>query len=156
VPDREADLRKALRAAETEAANFVRAIAEGVNARSIADGLQAVPRPSDIEIHPSAVRELITNVAGALRRDVPDGREALRRYLGTIAMRPVEDGRSRYYVAEGTLDATEALAGAGALPENTGSPGRWTRTAYVSVVAGACDPSHRRPAVWVAIQGTIN
>ena len=64
-----------------------------------------------------------------------DGREALRRYLGTITMRPVEDAGSRYYVAEGTLDATEALAGA--LPETTGSPGRWTRTAYVSVVAGA-------------------
>ncbi len=152
VPDREVDLRKALKAAETEAANFVRAIAEGVNARSIADALtaaeakreslraelerlQVVPRPSDVEIHPSAVRELIRNVASALRRDVPDGREALRRYLGTITMRPVEDTGSRYYVAEGTLDATEALAGA--LPETTGSPGRWTRTAYVSVVAGA-------------------
>ena len=86
VLDREADLRKALKAAETEAANFVRAIAEGVNARSITealtaaeakrDGLRAepqrlaaVPRPSDIEIHLSAVREPITHVGSALSRE---------------------------------------------------------------------------------------
>lgn len=50
-------------------------------------------------------------------------------------MRAVEENGSRYYVAEGSLDATEALNGA--LPDHTGSPGRWTRTAYVSVVAGA-------------------
>ena len=41
---------------------------------------------------------------------------------------------ARHYVAEGALDATEALAGS---LEHTGSSGFWTRAAYVTVVAGA-------------------
>jgi hypothetical protein len=150
IPDREADTRKALARVEVEIANFIRAVASGVSAKSIVDALataeakrdqltaqmerlQAAPKPGDIAIHPTAVRDLIANVAAALSQDADGavGREALPRYLGTITMRPVEADGARHYVAEGNLDATEALAGS---LENTGSPGRWTRTAYVSVV----------------------
>ena len=151
IPDREADTRKTLARVEVEIANFVRAVAGGVSAKSIVDALaaaeakrsqltaelerlQAAPKPGDIAIHPTAVRDLIANVAAALSHDGAVGREALRRYLGTITMRPVEADGARHYVAEGTLDATEALAGA---LENTGSSGGWARAAYVSVVAGA-------------------
>jgi DNA invertase Pin-like site-specific DNA recombinase len=152
VPDRAAETERALNRVGGEIANFVRAIASGVNAASIASALskaeaererlagelaaaEALPKPGDIAIHPSAVRELIDNVTGALNRDVPAGREALRRYLGPITMRPVDQNGVRHYVAEGSLDATEALAGA--VPDYKGGPGLWSRPAYVSVVAGA-------------------
>jgi hypothetical protein len=42
----------------------------------------------------------------------------------------MEQNGIKTYVAEGTIDATEAFG-------NAGSPGTWSRTAYVSVVAGA-------------------
>jgi len=49
--------------------------------------------------------------------------------VGTITMRPMMQNGIKTYVAEGTIDATDALG-------NTGNPGTWSRTAYVSVVAG--------------------
>jgi hypothetical protein len=136
IPGREVHAQKAPRVARTEVANFVRAIASGVNARSVSDALtaaeatrdqlgaqleklQSAPRPSDIAIHPTAVQELIGDVTRALNQDVAVCREALRQYLGPTTMRPaVEDGEpgARFYVAEGTFDATVALGGPGLWP----------------------------------------
>lgn len=41
VPDREAGVRKALKVADTEVGNFVRAIADGISARSVTAALTA-------------------------------------------------------------------------------------------------------------------
>jgi site-specific DNA recombinase len=147
IPDRESDIRDALSKLDNEISNFVRAIGSGVDASSVADALkaaearraevraelvkvQATPKPAEVVLHPNAALNMIKNLTSAFQLDVPAAREALRHYLGPITMRPMEQNGIKTYVAEGTIDATEALG-------NAGSPGTWSRTAYVSVVAGA-------------------
>ena len=88
-----------------------------------------MPKPADIVLHPNAAQSMIDKLTGVFQLDVPAAREALRHYLGPITMRPTEENGVKAYVAEGVIDATDAL-------RNTGNPGIWTRTAYVSVVAG--------------------
>ena len=146
IPDQEGEVRDALAKVDNEIGNFVRAIAGGIDASSVAEALkaaeakrdelrdelakvQATPNPADIVLHPNAAMNLIENLTEAFTLDVPAAREALRHYLGPITMRPTEENGVKAYVAEGTIDATDALG-------NTGNPGTWSRTAYVSVVAG--------------------
>jgi len=122
------------------------AIGGGIDASSVAEALKAaeakrdglrdelakvqtMPKPADIVLHPNSAQNMIENLTGAFNVDVSAAREALRHYLGPITMRPTEQNGIKAYVAEGTIDATDALG-------NTGNPGTWTRTAYVSVVAG--------------------
>ena len=145
-PDHEGEVRDALAKVDREIGNFVRAIASGIDASSVADALkaaeatrdhlnaqlarvQAMPKPADIVLHPNAAQSMIEKLTGVFQLDVPAAREALRHYLGPITMRPTEENGVKAYVAEGTIDATDAL-------RNTGNPGTWSRTAYVSVVAG--------------------
>ena len=146
IPDRESEIGDALAKVDNEIGNFVRAIAGGIDASSVAEALkaaeakrdglrdelakvQATPKPADIVLHPNAALNLIENLTQAFTLDVPAAREALRHYVGTITMRPMMQNGIKTYVAEGTIDATDALG-------NTGNPGTWSRTAYVSVVAG--------------------
>ena len=146
IPDRESEVRDALVKVDNEIGNFVRAIASGIDASSVADALkaaearrdelrtelakvQATPKPADIVLHPNAAQDMIENLTEAFNLDVCAAREALRHYVGSITMRPMEQNGIKTYVAEGTIDATDALG-------NIGNPGTWTRTAYVSVVAG--------------------
>ena len=145
-PNQEAVIQDHLVTVEREVANFVRAIASGVDAQSIAEALkkaearsdalraelaeaQAAPSPADVVLHPNAARIMFDDLTSALKLDVPAAREALRQYLGPITMRPTEQDGVGTYVAEGVLDATRALGDAS-------NPGKWSRTAYVSVVAG--------------------
>jgi hypothetical protein len=146
IPDRESEIRDALAQVDREIGNFVRAIGGGIDASSVAEALKAaeakrdglrdelakvqtMPKPADIVLHPNSAQNMIENLTGAFNVDVSAAREALRHYLGPITMRPTEQNGIKAYVAEGTIDATDALG-------NTGNPGTWTRTAYVSVVAG--------------------
>ena len=145
-PNQEAVIRDNLVTVEREVANFVRAIASGVDAQSIAEALkkaetrrdalrselanvQAASSPGDIVLHPNAAKMMFDDLTSALKLDVPAAREALRQYLGPITMRPIEQDGVKSYVAEGALDATRALG-------DTSSPGTWSRTASASVVAG--------------------
>ena len=90
----------------------------------------AMPEPSaNIVLHPDAAQRTILSCTGALPVQRARWRGALCHYLGPITMRPTEENGVKAYVAEGVIDATDAL-------RNTGNPGIWTRTAYVSVVAG--------------------
>jgi DNA invertase Pin-like site-specific DNA recombinase len=146
IPDQEGEVRDALAKVDNEIGNFVRAIAGGIDASSVAEALkgaeakrdelrdelvrvQATPKPADIVLHPNAALNMIENLTEALNLDVPAAREALRHYVGSITMRPMVQNGNKTYVAEGMIDASDALG-------NTGNPGTWSRTAYVSVVAG--------------------
>jgi len=145
-PNQEAVIRDNLVTVDRERANFVRAIANGVDSQSIAEALkkadtrreallselanvQTAPSPADVVLLPNAARFMLDDLTSTLMLDVPAAREALRQYLGPITMRPIEHDGVKTYVAEGALDATRALGDAS-------SPDKWSRTAYVSVVAG--------------------